>query len=260
MCSRRPRQSCTALPRRRAAHHRHGSARCAGDPALWRSRVVESFERDEFTLYGRFDSPTTAAARPSCSSTTPTRRPHCWSCGRAVALAGAGDPAGAARRRPAQLAHEQLIERWRVFALANTRQPVHFTCVMGAKRTPATSPTSATSRRKPDRRAHAADRRDGLGQREPCLRRPHDQELHTLFKLYPGSGHQRAVRAAARRFAGPDPRATWKMLLSNKGILPSWLELFPDHPNLLPACFAPAKLEGDWFEKPPRSREARTFA
>ena len=31
----------------------------------------------------------------------------------------------------------------------------------------------------------------------------------------------------------------WKMLLSNKAILPVLWELFPDHPNLLPAYFEP---------------------
>jgi len=36
--------------------------------------------------------------------------------------------------------------------------------------------------------------------------------------------------------AGDDPviEPLWKMLLSNKGLLPILWELFPDHPNLLP--------------------------
>jgi len=47
----------------------------------------------------------------------------------------------------------------------------------------------------------------------------------------------------------------WKMLLSNKGLMPILWELFPDHPNLLPAYFTPGKITGNWVEKPLLSRE-----
>jgi glutathionylspermidine synthase len=46
----------------------------------------------------------------------------------------------------------------------------------------------------------------------------------------------------------------WKALLSNKAILPLLWELFPEHPNLLPASFqVPAS--GDYVQKPIFSRE-----
>lgn len=41
----------------------------------------------------------------------------------------------------------------------------------------------------------------------------------------------------------------WKMILSNKGILPILWELNPNHPNLLPAYFDQSKLE--WYVKKP---------
>jgi glutathionylspermidine synthase len=49
----------------------------------------------------------------------------------------------------------------------------------------------------------------------------------------------------------------WKMVLSNKGILPILWELFPDHPNLLPAyredyLFPPGT---EYVQKPLLSRE-----
>jgi len=52
----------------------------------------------------------------------------------------------------------------------------------------------------------------------------------------------------------------WKMLLSNKAILPVLWELFPDHPNLLPAFdgdegTARSKLNGNYVRKPKLSRE-----
>jgi glutathionylspermidine synthase len=48
---------------------------------------------------------------------------------------------------------------------------------------------------------------------------------------------------------------TWKMLLSNKGLLPILWELFPDHPNLLPAYEHAAALGGSYVRKPKLSRE-----
>jgi glutathionylspermidine synthase len=45
------------------------------------------------------------------------------------------------------------------------------------------------------------------------------------------------------------------MLLSNKGLLPILWELFPDHPNLLPASFDAGRIHGDYVVKPLLSRE-----
>ena len=49
----------------------------------------------------------------------------------------------------------------------------------------------------------------------------------------------------------------WKMILSSKGILPVLWELFPDHPNLLPASLDPEHpaLRGGWVRKPLHGRE-----
>jgi glutathionylspermidine synthase len=38
----------------------------------------------------------------------------------------------------------------------------------------------------------------------------------------------------------------WKMLLSNKGILPVLWELYPNHPFLLAASFEPPCVGTDW--------------
>jgi glutathionylspermidine synthase len=51
----------------------------------------------------------------------------------------------------------------------------------------------------------------------------------------------------------------WKAVLSNKGILPLLWEMFPGHPNLLPAFFEDdpnaAGLGGNYVRKPLYSRE-----
>jgi glutathionylspermidine synthase len=54
----------------------------------------------------------------------------------------------------------------------------------------------------------------------------------------------------------------WKMLLSNKGLLPVLWEKYPGHPNLLPAYFSKEEFlqrepgsNGSYVEKPKLSRE-----
>ncbi len=47
----------------------------------------------------------------------------------------------------------------------------------------------------------------------------------------------------------------WKMILNNKGFLVLLWELFPNHPNLLPAYFNPDRLESDFVKKPFIGRE-----
>jgi len=80
--------------------------------------------------------------------------------------------------------------------------------------------------------------------------------LHALFKLYPWEWMVREEFGAHLIEAGMvliEP--PWKMILSNKGILPILWELFPGHPNLLPAYFEAGRIKGDSVEKPLYSRE-----
>jgi glutathionylspermidine synthase len=74
------------------------------------------------------------------------------------------------------------------------------------------------------------------------------------FKLYPWEWlvrDQFAPRLLEDRTGIIEP--PWKMLLSNKALLPLLWELFPDHPNLLPAAHHP--LDGDVVVKPVLARE-----
>lgn len=52
----------------------------------------------------------------------------------------------------------------------------------------------------------------------------------------------------------------WKMLLSNKGLLPILWEIFPDHPNLLPAYEGAERLGACYVAKPKLSREGANIA
>lgn len=80
--------------------------------------------------------------------------------------------------------------------------------------------------------------------------------ISTLFKLYPWEW------LLAEEFGANIPKVdlrwiepAWKMLLSNKSILPVLWEFFPDHPNLLPAAPARAALSGTVVRKPRFGRE-----
>ena len=87
----------------------------------------------------------------------------------------------------------------------------------------------------------------------------HERPLGCVFKLYPWEWMLREKFAThlpgvVTRWLEP----AWKVLLSNKAILPLLWELNPDHPNLLPASSAP--LPGRCVRKPAQGREGANIA
>jgi glutathionylspermidine synthase len=80
--------------------------------------------------------------------------------------------------------------------------------------------------------------------------------IDSLFKLYPWEWliHEafgEHIAKAKTQFIEP----AWKMVLSNKGILGILWELFPDHPNLLPAYLNEPNGMFEYVKKPLLSRE-----
>jgi glutathionylspermidine synthase len=66
-----------------------------------------------------------------------------------------------------------------------------------------------------------------------------DQVISNLFKLYPWEYMLREMFSTKLEDAGVrwlEP--AWKSIISNKALLPMLWEMFPNHPNLLPAYFA----------------------
>jgi glutathionylspermidine synthase len=87
-----------------------------------------------------------------------------------------------------------------------------------------------------------------------------DAPIELAFKLYPWEWMFRenfgaSLQGAATRWVEPP----WKAILSNKGILPLLWQMFPGHPNLLPAFFegdaAASSLGSSYVRKPLYSRE-----
>lgn len=85
-----------------------------------------------------------------------------------------------------------------------------------------------------------------------------DVVIASLFKLYPledlfADEFAQALPGSGMRLLEP----AWKLLLSNKGVLPLLWERHRGHPNLLPAEFddGAVPLPGGWVRKPLFSRE-----
>jgi glutathionylspermidine synthase len=85
---------------------------------------------------------------------------------------------------------------------------------------------------------------------------PEDQKLGAVFKLYPWEWMVR--EEFGEHIAKTDTlwvEPPWKMLLSNKGLLPILWKLYPRHPNLLEASFDGPGLMMSWVKKPLLGRE-----
>lgn len=85
-----------------------------------------------------------------------------------------------------------------------------------------------------------------------------DEPITVLFKLYPWefmAEEAFAVKALDPKCATAWIEPCWKMILSNKAILPILWELFPDHPNLLPAYADGPRELIEWVRKPRLGRE-----
>lgn len=92
-----------------------------------------------------------------------------------------------------------------------------------------------------------------------------NRTIERAFKLYPWEwmfhdAFGARLTSAPTRWIEPP----WKAILSNKGILPLLWEMFPDHPNLLPAYFEDdpkaQALGSSFVRKPIYSREGANVA
>lgn len=90
---------------------------------------------------------------------------------------------------------------------------------------------------------------------------PDERQIFSIFKLYPWEMMLTEEFGPAALEAYKDMRwiePIWKMLLSNKGLLPVLWELYPNHELLLKSCFEGRTGNGllrDYVRKPLHSRE-----
>jgi len=226
-----------------------------GIPPAAIGSILGSWERDDFSLYGRFDLSYDGITPPKLleyNADTPT----------ALVEAAVAQWFWLQDTRPEadqfNSIHERLIEAWKRWK----GKTVHFS---GVKQNAEDEMTVLYLR----------DTCEQAGvETRPCfiedmgwdsrLKRFVDLDLRQIeycFKLYPWEWlwhEQFGAHLAEEKVRFIEP--AWKMLLSNKGLLPVLWELFPGHPNLLPAFNLAGPLAGSYIRKPKLSREGNNVS
>lgn len=257
--------------------------------------VVQSWDRDEFTLYGRFDFAFDGVNPPKLleyNADTPTSLLEAaviqWFWFKEVeqnrgaflqTKTGTGTVSSLLNPDPRTLnpvldqfnsIHDRLIEAWRAYAsVIDARRAsapalfnptMYFSSVQGSiedfmtvtyLRDTATQAGLATE--------YLPIEQIGFNHPRSLFVDLREKPIHNMFKLYPWEW---MIREQFSPFLLQTLihwlEAPWKMILSNKAILPILHELFPDSPYILPAAFEP--LPGPHIRKPILSREGANVA
>jgi len=152
--------------------------------------------------------------------------------------------------------HEKLIERWKdMRGQLPADGRVYFTCDADSAEDQGNLDYLRDTAMQADLDARPIDIGD-IGWNGKRFVDLDDKPINALFKLYPWEWMVREafgqnLLAGTMRVIEP----AWKMLLSNKAILPVLWEMFPGHPNLLAASFEPGRFKTDYVKKPIYSRE-----
>lgn len=213
--------------------------------------ILASWERDDPSLYGRFDLAYDGATPPKLleyNADTPT----------ALIEAAVVQWYWLQERFPQgdqfNSIHEKLIEAWRNVAA----ERVHFAALRDLPEdTQTVTYLMDTCQQAGFQTRWTAIDEIGWDRVAGRFVDNEDAEVSALFKLYPWEwmwheSFAEFIPKAKNLFIEPP----WKLLLSNKGLLPILWELNPKHPNLLPAFEkADASLGGNYVRKPIFSRE-----
>ena len=258
--------------------------------------ILKSWERDDFSLYGRFDFSYDGLTPPKLleyNADTPT----------ALVEAAVAQWFWVQELHPQadqfNSIHERLIAAWKRFAgarvvstrsssegkpgaenleahsasgvlrVGTTRAPIlqppptiHFSCVKEMAEDEMTILYLRDTCEQAGVKTKSVFIDDiGWHQRENHFVDLDHERIERAFKLYPWEWlwHEEFSEHLAKdslQFIEP----AWKMLLSNKGLLPILWELFPDHPNLLPAYENAELLGSRYIRKPKLSREGNNIS
>ena len=229
--------------------------------------ILQSWERDEFSLYGRFDLAYDGVTPPKLleyNADTPT----------ALVEAAVAQWFWLQELHPDadqfNSIHERLIAAWQRLAETQGIKPdavgvaplIHFSCVKELDEDEMTVLYLRDTCEQAGWRSKSVFIDDiGWHQREQRFVDLENERMERAFKLYPWEWlwHEEfSAHLAGSRLQFIEP--AWKMLLSNKGLLPVLWELFPGHPNLLPAYESAEPLNGRYLRKPKLSREGSNVA
>ncbi|MDB6137299.1 MAG: glutathionylspermidine synthase family protein, partial [Verrucomicrobiaceae bacterium] len=219
-------------------------------PAAAVPEIEASWERDDFSVYGRFDFAWDGQGPPKMleyNADTPTALLEAsvvqWSWLQEVAPAN----------DQFNSIHERLIEAWR----SQPAMKVHFAAVAGSEEDSQTALYMRDTCQQAGRTTESIAIEDlGYDSKMGVFVDMQERPVEALFKLYPWEwmwheSFAQHLPGRCQRFIEP----VWKMILSNKGLLPILWEMFPDHPNLLAAYETPVPLGASYVRKPKLSRE-----
>jgi glutathionylspermidine synthase len=218
--------------------------------------ILDSWNRDDPSVYGRFDLAFDGASPPKLleyNADTPT----------ALIEAAVMQWYWLQEVFPSadqfNSIHERLIDAWRNVAA----ERVHFAALADLPEdTQTVTYLMDTCQQAGFKTAWTAIEEIGWDPQRAVFVDAQSAEINALFKLYPWEWmwHEdfaKFLPAAKNLFVEPP----WKLLLSNKGLLPVLWELYPQHENLLPAFeSADASLGGNYVKKPRLSREGANIS
>jgi glutathionylspermidine synthase len=218
-------------------------------PKEYHGWVVNSWERDDPSVYGRFDLSYDGASPPKLleyNADTPTSLLEAsvaqWYWLEDVCP----------EKDQFNSIHERLIARWKEIAGGQT---VYFSCINNSDEDLRTIEylTNTAVQAGVDARGLFVE---DIGWNGRAFVDLQTRPIGRIFKLYPWEWlvHERFGQNLLRdTSAWIEP--PWKMLWSNKALLAILWEMFPGHPNLAAAYFSPEKLGTQYVKKPILSRE-----
>lgn len=226
-----------------------------GIPERFWGCIADSLSRDDFSLYGRFDLAYDGIRPPKMleyNADTPTSLLESAVC-QWYWLEDAYP-----EHDQFNSLHERLVEQWQTLAGCG---PIYLASLKDNEEdwvcTTYLMDTIAQAGREP---RHLAIEDIGWNSNLKQFVDLAGEPIETLFKLYPWEwmmreGFAEHLIGSTTRFVEP----IWKSILSCKGLLPILWEIYPDHPNLLPAYFSPERLDS-YAKKPLYSREGANIA
>ncbi len=158
--------------------------------------------------------------------------------------------------------HEKLIAYWSYLKSYLNRGPLHFTCVSGSLEDLTTVEylrDCAIQAKLDTKLVFIED--IGYNYDTNCFIDLEEERINNIFKLYP---YEWLINEEFAEILQKDKTTiwiepSWKMILSNKAILPVLWQLFPNHPLLLKSYFEQKDLV-DFVRKPLLSREGANIS
>jgi glutathionylspermidine synthase len=153
--------------------------------------------------------------------------------------------------------HEKLTDKWSELRRYLRSRTLHFTCMPNDEDLMTVTYLRDMAQQAGLATKHLFVRDIGWQRRDSTFRDLDEQVIHSIFSLYPWewllADSAAQILPAIETMDWIEP--IWKMLWSNKGLLAILWEVFPGHPNLLPAYVGFPREMRNFVRKPLLSRE-----